>query len=126
MGRSIGAVIAGAAAWAVPWLGGNAALAAALPELVRVGEPVTHLGVQLFLLAFGGIALSLLAGFVTATVKGDSPMGAVRALAGLQLALGLFFEISNWALLPVWYHLVFLACIVPFTLAGGRLKATRG
>jgi hypothetical protein len=123
MGRTIGAVTAGAAVWAVLWLGGNAGLAAALPEIVVLGQPLTHVGVLLFLIAFGGVALSLLAGFVTAAVKRTDVMGAVWALAALQLALGLFFEISNWSLMPLWYHLVFLACIVPMTVAGGRWRA---
>ena len=123
MGKMIGAVLAGAAAWAVPWLGGNAALAAMLPDHVVVGEPITHMGVLVGLIVFGGVLLSLLAGWVTAAVKKDDVMGAVWALAALQFALGLFFEISNWALLPVWYHIVFLACIVPFTVAGGKMRA---
>jgi hypothetical protein len=70
-----------------------------------------------------GAALSLLAGYTTAAVKGAPAMPAVNALAGLQLALGLFFEVTNWPLLPVWYHVIFLAMIVPATLLGGRLKA---
>ena len=83
------------------------------PEDLR-GHPLT-------LVAYS-VALSLLAGFVTAAVKGGSPMGAVWSLAGLQLALGVFFEVTSWALLPVWYHLVFLALIVPAVVWGGRLR----
>ena len=122
MGRTIGAVLAGAAAWAVPWLGGNAALAALLPDTIVAGQQVTSLGLLLFLIAYGGVALSLLAGYVTAAVKGPDAMGAVRILAAFQMALGLLFEITGWALTPVWYHLVFLACIIPMTLAGGKLR----
>ena len=123
MGRTAGAVLAGAAAWAVPWLGGNAAMAALLPDLIVMGEPVTSVGLLIFLIAYGGVALSLLAGYVTAAVKGDDATGAVRILAGFQMALGLFFEITGWALTPVWYHVVFLICIIPMTLAGGKLRA---
>lgn len=123
MGRTIGAVLAGAAAWAVPWIGGNVALAALLPELIVTGEQITSVGLLLFLIAYGGIALSLLAGYVTAAVKGDDATRAVQILAGLQMALGLFFEITGWALTPVWYHVVFLICIIPMTLAGGKLRA---
>jgi hypothetical protein len=47
----------------------------------------------------------------------------VRALAALQLALGLVFEILFWDMTPVWYHVVFLALIVPATLYGGTLRA---
>ena len=46
-------------------------------------------------------------------------------VAGLQLALGLFFEVTGWALLPVWYHIVFLVLIVPAVVWGGELRAGR-
>lgn len=120
MGRAIGAVLAGAVVWAVLWIGGNATLAAALPDVVVAGERLDHVGVLLFLIVYSS-ALSLLAGFTTAKVRGPSPRTAVWVLAMLQLGLGLFFEISSWDLLPVWYHLIFLALVVPMTVAGGRL-----
>lgn len=124
MGRTIGAVVAGAVVWAVLWIGGNAGLAAAAPDIVVPGESLTHLPTLVGLVVFGAV-LSVLAGYTTAAVKGSAPMGAVRALAALQLALGLFFELTSWELLPVWYHLVFLAMIVPATLWGGHLRAQR-
>ena len=120
MGRTIGAVLAGAAVWAVLWIGGNAALAGAMPDVVVVGERLEHVGALVFLIAYSG-GLSVLAGFTTAKVRGEGAMRAVWALASLQMALGLFFEITSWSLLPVWYHVVFLALIIPLTVAGGRL-----
>lgn len=122
MGRTIGAVLAGAAVWAVLWISGNAGLTSALPEIATPGQRLEHVPVLLGLIAYS-VALSVLAGFTTAAVKGRDPMGAVKALAGLQLLLGIGFEVSSWALLPVWYHVVFLALLVPATLWGGSLKA---
>ena len=125
MGRAIGAVVAGAAVWAVLWLGMNAVLPSAIPDVYTMGEPLESVPVLLFLIAYS-VGLSLLAGFVTAIVRGGSdPMPAVKALAVLQLILGIVAEVSNWALLPVWYHLVFLALIVPATVYGGMLRARR-
>jgi hypothetical protein len=46
-------------------------------------------------------------------------------LAVLQLLLGIGFEASAWNLMPVWYHLVFLALIIPATVMGGRKRAAR-
>lgn len=79
------------------------------------------------LLAFIGysVLLSLLAGFVTAWAAGDRPMPVVWALAALQLGLGIVAEVSYWELMPVWYHLVFLALVVPATVAGGMLHVGR-
>lgn len=124
MGRAVGAVVAGAAVWAVLWLGMNGVLPAVIPEIYVPDERLEHVPVLLFLIAYS-VVLSILAGYVTAFVRGPEPMGAVRALAGLQLTLGVVAEVASWALLPVWYHLVFLALIVPATLLGGRLRAGR-
>lgn len=124
MGRTILAVVAGAAVWAVLWLVGTTALAAAFPDIVVPTEPLEHVPTGVFLIVFGA-ALSVLAGYTTAAVGGARAMGAVWALAALQLALGLYFEITNWALLPVWYHVIFLLMIVPTTVYGGRLRIGR-
>lgn len=124
MGRAVGAVLAGAAVWAVLWLGMNGVLPSIIPEIYVPGERLEHVPLLLFLIAYS-VVLSVLAGYVTAAVRGPEPMGAVKALAGLQLTLGVVAEAASWALLPVWYHLVFLALIVPATLYGGRLRARR-
>lgn len=118
-GRIVLAVIAGAAAWAVLWIGGTRAGQAAFPAQLTEGQPITHLAALLGLILYS-VALSLLAGFVTAKVGRRDAMTAVWILAGLQLALGIIAETSYWSLMPVWYHLVFLALIVPATVAGGR------
>jgi hypothetical protein len=72
------------------------------------------------------VLLSILAGYVTATVASRDPMRAVWALAVVQLALGIGIEVSAWNLTPVWYHLVFLALLVPATVYGGRLRVRQG
>ena len=41
----------------------------------------------------------------------------MAVLAGVQLLLGIMFEAVSWSLTPVWYHLVFLALVVPATAA---------
>ena len=119
--RVMAAVLAGAATWAVLWNLGTRIAQAALPGLLQPEEPITHAGVLLAYVGYS-VCLSLLAGFITARTAGRQPMPAVWALATLQLALGLYFEISYWSMLPVWYHLVFLALIVPATVFGGSRR----
>ena len=121
MGRAIGAVIAGAAFWAVLWIGGNAGMQAAFPDIISPDRPLTHLGILLTLIAYSAV-LSVAAGYITAAVRGRPATGAVWSLALLQLALGIFFEASYWNLMPVWYHLVFLALLVPAVVWGGRIR----
>ena len=121
MGRTIGAVAAGVVLWGVLWNGGNAGLGAA--GVITVGEPITAVAVLLGLLGYSAV-LSVVAGWVTAAIEGGpDPMGAVRALAGVNLVIGIVVEVTYWSLMPVWYHLIFLALVVPMTLLGGRMKA---
>ena len=123
-GRTILAVLAGAVVWAVLWVGGTQAVQAALPSVLGVGQPVTDTGALVGLIVYS-VVLSTLAGYVTATIAARDPMRAVWALAVLQLVLGIGFEASAWNLTPVWYHIVFLALIIPATMYGGRLRVRR-
>ncbi len=121
MGRTIGAVVAGVVLWGVLWNGGTAGLMAA--GVTTAGEPITGVGVLLGLIAYSAV-LSVVAGWVTAAIKGGpDPMGAVKALAAVNLLIGIAVEVMYWSLMPAWYHIVFLALVVPMTLVGGRMKA---
>jgi hypothetical protein len=91
--------------------------------VITAGEPITGLGLLLGLIAYSA-ALSVGAGWVAAAIKGDpDAMTAVKALAGTNLLIGIVTEVLYWELMPVWYHVVFLALVVPMTLQGGKLKA---
>jgi len=120
-GRTILAVLAGATVWAVLWNAGTLAARTAFPDVLAPDRPLTHTGFLLGYIAYS-VALSVLAGFVAAATAGRQALTAVRWLAGIQLGLGLGFEISFWDMAPVWYHVVFLALIVPATLYGGTLR----
>lgn len=124
IGRVLLAVVAGAAVWAVLWVGGNQLAQAMLPSIVVPGEPLAHTGVLLTFIAYS-VVLSVLAGWVAARFGGSRPMRAVWILAVLQLVLGIVIETASWSLLPVWYHIVFLALLVPATVYGGRLWSRR-
>lgn len=122
--RRLLAVLAGVAVWAALWNLATRAAQAAFPDLLAPGTPITHTGVLLAYIA-GGAGLSVLAGFVAAAVAGDRPLPAVWALAIVQLGLGLIAEISYWSLMPAWYHVAYLALVVPATVLGGMLRAPR-
>jgi hypothetical protein len=122
LGRTIGAVAAGVVLWGGLWNGGNASLAAA--GLFVMGESVTSVPVLLVLVAYSA-ALSVLAGYVVAMIRGGDAMGAVQALAGVNLTIGIVVEVIYWGLMPAWYHMAFLALVVPMTLAGGRMRMRR-
>jgi hypothetical protein len=123
MGRSVLAVVAGALVWAVLWVGGTSQMPTIFPGVVQ-GEPLRATGPLLALIAYS-VVLSVLAGWTTGRTAPSRPVRHATILAGIQLALGIAFEVSAWALTPAWYHLVFLALIVPATVYGGRLAAGR-
>ena len=56
MGRSIGAVFAGMVVWSVLWIGSNAALAAAYPDIIMAGQPLFHVPMLLTLIAVAYVA----------------------------------------------------------------------
>ncbi len=127
MGRAIAAVVAGYLLWTVLWLGFNAGAQSLFPDTIGASQPITSVGVLLTYLAYT-VVISVAAGFVCAAIRTKNPAKAVQVLAGLLLVSGVVAEVSYWDATPVWYHLVFLALLVPSTLFGGRLKggATSG
>ena len=124
MGRSIGAVFAGMVVFSVLWIGSNAALAAAYPDIIMAGQPLFHVPMLLTLIAVC-VVCSVVAGYVTGTTAARDAVRHAWALGVAQLALGIFFEVSSWNLLPVWYHLVFLALLIPGNVFGGSWSEAR-
>ena len=120
MGKTIGSVVAGVVLWGVLWNGANAGLGAS--GVVTVGEPIGAVPVLLGLIVYSA-GLSVLAGYVSAVIKGmPDAMTAVKILAATNLLIGIVVEVMYWSLMPAWYHIVFLALVVPMTLQGGRMK----
>jgi hypothetical protein len=124
MGRAVGAVVVGAAAWAALWNLGSLVARTVFPGIIAPELPVTHRGALLGFVLYG-VLLSVLTGYLTAAVRGPRPMRSVWALACLLFALGVGFEAAFWRMTPPWYHWVFLALIVPATVWGGRIRAGR-
>jgi len=124
LGRAILAIAAGAAVWAVLWIGGTKAAQTAFPTVLAEGQPVTSTAALVGLILYS-LPLSVLAGYVTASVARANPVPIVWGLAVLQLILGIIAEATAWNMAPVWYHVVFLALVIPATLLGGRVGAQR-
>lgn len=120
MKRAIVGVIVGYLAWTVLWLGGNALLFGAAAEVVGAGQPYTAAGPLAGVIVLS-VVCSLAAGVAAATISKARAGGAVLVMAALLLATGIAVQAGVWALMPAWYHLTFLALIVPAALLGGRL-----
>lgn len=124
MMRSVVAVLAGTALWSVLWIGFGLGMQAAFPETIQPDRYLGHLPTLLGYLA-ASTAFSVIAGYVTALAAGKRPVGHAVAAGIVLVVLGIGFEASYWNLLPVWYHLVFLALLLPGNVVGGIMRANR-
>ncbi len=124
MMRMIIGVIVGYAVWTAIWLAVNAIVFAEAGEVIAAGDAFTETGPLLGVLA-SSIACSLAGGVAAAITGGESARGAVLGNALLLLATGIFVQAGLWSLMPVWYHLIFWALLVPMTLLGGMFVPQR-
>jgi len=108
-------VIGGFVAWTMIWLGANAALRTA--GLLPPADAAPPTG-GLVLLIIVSVVASGVAGAISSRLSGRR---ATAVLAGVLLVVGVAVEFSLGRLLPLWYHLVFLALLIPATLAGAAM-----
>lgn len=123
--RAILAPILGVALWGILWNLGTRTAQAVFPDLLRPDQQITHTGVLLGYIGYS-VVLSILAGLVVGTVARARTMTVVWVFAAIQLSLGVIAEVSYWPLMPAWYHLTFLALVVPATVLGGGLPRLVG
>jgi hypothetical protein len=119
--RQVIAVAAGFILWSVGWLCYNASLRKFGLVSTDQTQPIHSVMALLALLA-GSCILSLLAGFTAASIARSSPVAVAMGLGLLLLAVGLFFQIQLWRLMPFWYHLLFLVLLVPICFVGAWLR----
>ncbi|MDA8017284.1 MAG: hypothetical protein MPN21_07525 [Thermoanaerobaculia bacterium] len=122
--RSIGAVVAGFATWTVLWLSSNAAARAIVPDAFDDQGLTSSTGILLFLLV-ASVVYSIVAGWVTAAVAGRAEVPHTVALGVVQTAIGIAVQLAYWDVMPLWYHLPFLALLLPGNVLGGWLRASR-
>ena len=119
--RSIAAVIASYVLWSVLWVACNSLLKAlgVLPadDTIPVSEVV-----PLSALLLGSFVFSIIAGYVVVAIKKSNATIPVVVLGGLLLASGIVVELQYWKLMPIWYHIVFLAALIPMCFVGARIK----
>src|SRR5262249_24155453 len=123
MAKKIGSGVAGLAAWVavVGVVGG--VMRRAWPEYASVAEAMTFTLPMMFArLAIGAVA-TLATGWVTAVIAGGSQSARLTAGAILLVAF-VPQHVRLWNVFPVWYHLTFLASLVPLTYWGGAMAST--
>ncbi|MES2325400.1 MAG: hypothetical protein V4633_24360 [Pseudomonadota bacterium] len=132
MVRTVLGVIAGFASWLLAWFGGEKILSAIGPTwfgapqrafeavLVNGGQFTADTTLLLSHIVLG-LIVSLLAGFLAALVAGENKR-APLALGMLLLALGVLKAVMSWQYVPIWYHLIYTALLLPMAIVGGKLK----
>lgn len=119
--KTVIAIVVGYVAWTVVWLAGNAALSSSgmLPSdpTQAVSAPAT-----LAALLVLSIVASVIAGFLAQRI--DRYSMALGILIVLLVATGAAVQWSVRALMPIWYHVTFLALLAPMCGVGGRLAGT--
>ena len=123
--RRIGAVVAGFAVFEAVVLMALFAARTGWPAYASA-EPsrAYDFGMLLVRLAVGASA-TLAGGTLAAMVDRQGRQGALRFGATL-LVLSVIWHIRIWDQYPVWYHLSWFACIVPFAVLGGRIAVRHG
>ena len=70
-----------------------------------------------------GSIVSVMSGFLAALIAGENKR-APLVLGFLLLALGLLKVVMSWPYVPIWYHVIFTAILIPMAIMGGKLKTT--
>lgn len=118
--KKILGVVAGYAAWSILWVASTGGIRAAMPGSFDEQGGTDSAGLLLFFLGLS-VVLSILAGWLTARIAG-AVKGPALWTGALLLATGVPIEIAGWGLVPAWYHLIFLAALVPAVYAGGSIR----
>ena len=109
--------------WGVLWVGAAQIATVVVPDAFDENAIPTAswlLGVFVVI----SIGLSLLAGWLGGKIAPKAIMRHVMILGIIQLLIGIGVQASVWDQMPVWYHLVFLAFVLPMHLIGGRAVAS--
>ena len=134
MVRIVLGVVAGFFAWAVGWFGSEKVLSAIWPEgfgahqrafqaaIENGGQFTANTSLLLTHIVLGSI-VSVMSGFLAALIAGENKR-APRALGFLLVAFGLLKVVLSWPYVPIWYHVIFTALLIPMTIIGGKLKTT--
>jgi hypothetical protein len=116
--RSVLAVLAGFATWTVLWLISNQLLMISARDQFHDDGTTDHAGL-LAVILIASVVISIAAGWLTAKIAPTNPFGHALALGALLLAVGVGVQWQYWHVMPLWYHLSFLALLLPASILGG-------
>jgi len=131
MVRIVLGVIAGFFAWMMAWVGSEQILSAMWPEFgthqrafqaaIENGGQFTSDTTMLLTHIVLGSIVSVMSGFLASLIASGNQR-APLALGFLLLALGVLKAVMSWPYVPIWYHVLFTAILLPMAVLGGKLK----
>jgi hypothetical protein len=129
--RLVLSVAGGFVAWMIAWVGTEKILSAIFPDRIGAhqrafeaaitnGGPFTANTTLLLVHIVVGSIVSLMSGFLAALIAGENGR-APLVLGFLLLALGIAKAVMSWRYVPIWYHAIFTALLIPMAILGGKL-----
>lgn len=130
--RMIFGIVAGFVVWTIMWIGSDQLFRIISPEWIGAQQDAIELAIAnsehymqeptlLFIHLSRAILISIFSGFVASFVASEN-FKTPLILSIVLLAFGLLVQITFWHYFPLWFHIVFLAVLIPTTLFGGRLR----
>jgi len=131
--RIVLGVIGGFFAWLIVWIASEKILSAIWPtfgvnqkgfeEAVKNGPGASGFTADTTMLLTQfvlGSLVSVMAGALAALVAGENSRSPL--VVGLVLlALGILKAVMSWQYVPIWYHIIFTAILLPMAVLGGKL-----
>lgn len=131
--RIVLGIIAGFFSWVIVWVGSEKILSAIWPafgahqrafeDAIKNGDSFTPNTIMLLThIVFGSIT-AVMSGTLAALIAGEKTLSPL-AVGCLLLALSLLKAVMSWPHVPVWYHVIFTAILLPMAIMGGKLINT--
>ncbi|HEV8593431.1 MAG TPA: hypothetical protein VGQ55_15105, partial [Pyrinomonadaceae bacterium] len=128
MVRIVLGVIAGFIAWLIAWVGTEKIVSAIWPAFgthqaafqtaITDGGQFTADTTMLLTHIVMGSIISVMSGAVAALIAGGNSR-APLFVGILLLAMGIMKAVMSWQYVPVWYHVIFTAMLLPLAIVGG-------
>ncbi len=128
--RIVLGVIGGFIAWLFVWVGVEKVLSAIWPAFgvhqaafqaaIEDGGRFTANSTMLVVHIVLGSIVSVISGALASLIAGENSK-APLIVGFLLLLMGIAKAVMSWQYVPIWYHVIFTAILVPMAIVGGKL-----